>query len=166
MSRSFREFIRASPSIPSPWAPRASNRRKQRKLPLLTVKQINCYLCWCLQHNSFQLEHVDYLHNFSLNNFTAIWDTVDLELLALRTTPLCMSPPFLLSLWCDVVQLRCLHDAGGFANTHPAMRSADGPADTAPAPLGYQDFADLRAVHAEQPMLVKWGVFFRVQIGF
>lgn len=75
------------PEPQAPCAPRASGRRKQVKLRSLTVTQIDCCLCWCSRRNSLQLEHGDYLHHFSSNNFTAIWDTVGRGLPALRTTP-------------------------------------------------------------------------------
>lgn len=139
-SHSYRVIVRASQH---PWAPRASNRREQLNCAHWPLTRIYCYLCWCFQHNSLQLELVDYLHNFSLNNFTAIWDAADLELLALHTAPPHINEPHLTGgeqqpshPWEEA------HDfcwggsrRDGFLTSNlswEALRSGDGPADTAP----------------------------------
>lgn len=126
-----------------PWAPRASNRRKEANCARWPLTQIDCYFCWCFQHNSLQLELVDYLHNFSLNNFTAIWDAADLELLALHTTPPHINEPHLTSgeqqpphPWDEAHDFCwCASRRDGFLTSNllwEALRSGDGPADTAP----------------------------------
>lgn len=162
------------PNILSPQGLKQEKTRESARWPLT---QIDCYLCWCFQHNSLQPELVDYLHNFSLNNFTAIWDAADLELLALHTTPPRINELHLMSgeqqpphpwdeahgfCWCGSRR-------NGFLTSNllwEALRSGDGSADTAPvlphAPLW--GFRTLQVLGQGTPVLVK-GVF-RVQRGF